>query len=82
MNTTLYVGNIPYAASAEELETYFAIAGLVEAVDRLMERQRDRPRGFAFVTMANCEGAEVAMRKLNGVEFQGRNLRVVRARPK
>ena len=82
MNTTLYVGNIPYAATAEELEAYFAVAGVVEAVDRLMERQKDRPRGFAFVTMANGEGAEVAMRELNGVEFQGRNLRVVRARPK
>jgi len=81
MNTTLYVGNIPYAASAEELEAHFAAAGTVADVDRLVERKMGRPRGFAFVSMAESEGAMAAVRELNGAEFQGRNLRVVQARP-
>jgi len=81
MSNLLYIGNIPYRASAKELEAHFASAGGVVKVDRLTERDKGRNRGFAFIQMESEDYAECAVKQLNGAEFQGRNLRVVIARP-
>ena len=81
MNTKLYVGNIPYPATADELNGHFTSAGSVKSVDRLTERRTGRNRGFCFMVMETAEAAELAVSRLNGSEFQGRNLRVALARP-
>ena len=81
MNMKLYVGNIPYPATADELSDHFASAGCVKLVDRLTERRTGRNRGFCFIDMESTNAAELAASQLNGSEFQGRNLRVVTARP-
>jgi RNA recognition motif-containing protein len=81
MSTKLYVGNIPYPATADELNDHFTSAGCVKLVDRLTERRTGRNRGFCFMEMESAEGAEIAVSRLNASEFQGRSLRVVLARP-
>ena len=81
MSTKLYIGNIPYQANAEELRAHFECAGGVAEVDRLTERQKGRNRGFAFIEMESATAAASAVEQLNGQDFQGRNLRVVIARP-
>lgn len=81
MSTKLYVGNIPYKATGEELCEYFSTAGKVSNVDRLTERQKGRNRGFAFIDMQTADDAVIAVEKLSGQEFQGRNLRIIIARP-
>ncbi len=81
MSTKLYVGTIPYPATADELNDHFTSAGCVKSVDRLTERRTGRNRGFCFMEMESTEAAEMAVSRLNGSEFQGRNLRVVLARP-
>ena len=81
MSPKLYVGNIPYPATADELNKHFTSAGCVKSVDRLTERRTGRNRGFCFMEMESAEAAQQAVSKLNGLPFQGRNLRVVLARP-
>ena len=81
MKTKLYVGNIPYNATSEELYEHFLTAGRISKVDRLTERQKGRNRGFAFIDMQSIDDAVSAVEQLGGKEFQGRNLRIVIARP-
>ncbi len=81
MSTKLYVGNIPYPTTADELNEHFTGAGCVKSVDRLTERRTGRNRGFCFLDMETTEAAELAVSQFNRSEFQGRNLRVVLARP-
>ena len=81
MKTKLYVGNIPYNATSEELYEHFSTAGRISKVDRLTERQKGRNRGFAFIDMQSNNDAVSAVEQLGGKEFQGRNLRIVIARP-
>ena len=81
MSTKLYVGNIPYPATADELHQHFNSAGCVKSVDRLTERRTGRNRGFCFLDMETGESAELAVFQFNGSEFQGRDLRVILARP-
>lgn len=71
----LYVGNISYDATSEDLKGFFAVCGnVVEAI--VIER-----KGFGFVTMGSPEEAEKAKTELNGKEFQGRTIKVDEARP-
>ena len=77
----IYVGNIPYSATINELSDHFTSAGCVKSVDRLSERRTGRNRGFCFINMESKEAAEQAIAQFNGSKFQGRNLRVVLARP-
>lgn len=77
---TLYVGNLPYSASEDDLHELFARYGRVGSVKLVMDRDTGRPRGFAFVEMEN--GAEEALRSLDGSDYGGRNLRVNEAQPK
>lgn len=75
MAITLYVGNLPFAADQESIRELFADHGDVLSVKLIMDRETGRPRGFGFVEMEN-DGAKSAISALNGVQFQGRALRV------
>jgi RNA recognition motif-containing protein len=72
----LYVGNIPFAATEDELRELFAKHGAVTGVDVISDRETGRPRGFAFVEMEDPAAADAAITALDGSDFGGRNLRV------
>lgn len=76
LKTKLYVGNLPFTTSEAELRTLFEQHGTVDRVDVITDRETGRPRGFAFVEMANDTGAAAAARSLNGYSVGGRALRV------
>ena len=82
MNTKLYVGNLSYDATENDLQDLFAQHGPVTEVNLVLDRMSGRPRGFAFVTMANSEGAQAAIEGLNGNQWLGRPLTVNEARPR
>jgi RNA recognition motif-containing protein len=73
--TKLYVGNLPFTATDEGVNTLFSQHGTVERVSLITDRETGRPRGFAFVEMPNADAAR-AMQALNGADFDGRALRV------
>ena len=77
----IYVGNLPFSATEEELNGLFAAHGEVESVALITDRETGRPRGFGFVEMSD-EGAASAIAALDGTELGGRNLRVNEARPR
>jgi len=81
-NSKLYVGNLPFKANEDDLRAHFAQFGDVTDVYVAMDRMSGRPRGFAFVTMGTEEEAKQAAEKLNGTDFDGRQLTVNEARPK
>jgi RNA recognition motif-containing protein len=80
MSKKLYVGNLPYNTSNDDLVELFSQFGNVASAQVMMDRDTNRSRGFAFVEMA--EGADQAISSLNGQEFQGRTLTVNEARPR
>ena len=82
MNTKLFVGNLAFSVSENDLEDLFSQHGPVSEVNLMLDRATGRPRGFAFVTMATPEGAKAAIDALNGKPFEGRNLTVNEARPR
>jgi RNA recognition motif-containing protein len=82
MNTRLYVGNLSYNTTENDLEDLFSQHGTVSEVSLMLDRATGRPRGFAFVTMADVAGAEAATQALNGTECDGRALTVNVARPR
>lgn len=82
MSTKLYVGNLSFNTTENDLQDLFAQYGEVSEVQLIVDRMTQRPRGFAFVTMATKEGADEAVRKVNGENFDGRNLVVNEARPR
>ena len=71
----IYVGNLPFTSTEEELRDLFARHGSVESVKVIMDRETGRPRGFAFVEM-DATGAADAIRALDGTDLGGRSLRV------
>jgi len=79
MSVKLYVGNIPWRATPDDLRDLFSAYGTVEDAFIPQDRESGRPRGFAFVTMK--EGAEQAIANLNETDFQGRTIRVNEAQP-
>ncbi len=81
MSKKLYVGNLNFQATAEQLKELFATFGEVENVSLVTDRYTGRSRGFAFVEMASEESASKAREGLNGRPFQERNLTVDWARP-
>ncbi len=81
-NSKLYVGNLSFKTTEEELRAHFSQFGSVADVYVAMDRMTGRPRGFAFVTMGTAEEAKVAAEKSNGVDLGGRQLTVNEARPK
>ncbi len=78
----IYVGNLPYKATEEELKDMFGSFGDVSSVRIITDHESGRSKGFAFVEMANDEQAKAAIEELNGVEFIGRPITVNEARPK
>lgn len=78
---SIYVGNLAFDVTSEQLEELFASHGKVFAVKLISDRDSGEPRGFAFVEMDDDE-AHAAIEATNGVEFRGRNLRVNFAKPR
>ena len=82
MARKLYVGNLPYDTSDQDLQSLFASAGTVDSVNLMRDMATGRARGFAFVEMATDEEAQAAITQLNGHQLGGRGLTVNEARPK
>ncbi len=82
MGTRLYVGNLPFSATEQDLQDLFASAGPVASVSVVRDMATGRARGFAFVEMANEEGARKAIADFHDRDFGGRNLTVNEARPR
>jgi cold-inducible RNA-binding protein len=82
METRLYVGNLAYTATEEELSSIFGQAGSVTSVAIIKDRETGRSKGFAFVEMASEAEAQKAIDLLNGKKMGGRDLRVSIARPR
>ena len=78
----IYVGNLSYGMSEDELRDAFAAYGDVSSVKILTDRETGRSRGFGFVEMPNQSEGEAAITQLNGKELGGRTLRVNEARPR
>lgn len=80
MSTKLYVGNLSFDTTSDDLMTLFGQHGTVTSAQVVTDRETGRSRGFAFVEMSS--GAEAAIQALNMREFQGRNLTVNEAKPR
>ena len=82
MDAKMYVGNLSYDVTQEELQALFEAHGAVSDVFIVKDRESGRPRGFAFVTMETKESMDAAIEALNGADFMGRNLAINEARPR
>ena len=81
-NKKLFVGSLPWAASSDDLKTFFAQAGAVISAQVITDRDTGKSRGFGFVEMSSVEEAENAAKNLNGADFNGRKIVVNIARPR
>ena len=79
---SIYVGNLNYEVTKEDLTTVFADYGTVNRVSLPTDRETGRPRGFGFVEMSNDDEETAAIESLDGAEWMGRQLRVNKARPR
>ena len=82
MNAKLFVGNLSYNVTENELQDAFSQFGTVAEVNLMIDRVSGRSRGFAFITMSSGEEAQAAIKGLSGSEIQGRKLTVNEARPR
>src|SRR5438105_15320331 len=82
MATRLYVGNLSFQTSSDDLRDHFAQIGTVESAQVVEDRMTGRSRGFGFVEMTTPEEAAAAIEQFNGKDFKGRNLTVNEARPR
>ena len=82
MSTKLYVGNLSFDTSSEQLQSLFAEAGTVESVSLIEDRETGRSRGFGFIEMSTKEEGAAAIEKFNGHDFGGRALKVNAAKPR
>ncbi len=80
MSKRIYVGNLPFSASDDEIRSLFGEHGEVEAVNLITDRDTGRPRGFGFVEMSS--GADEAIQALHQTDLGGRTLNVNEARPR
>jgi RNA recognition motif-containing protein len=80
--TNIYVGNLSFRATEDEVRSAFGAHGNVSSVNIIMDRETGRSRGFAFVEMPNAEEARAAIEKTNGKEIAGRAVTVNEARPR
>lgn len=81
MSTKLYVGNLAYSVNNDQLARIFADCGSVSSAKVITDKFSGRSKGFGFVEMENPDGAQSAISKLNGLDIDGRPLRVSEARP-
>ena len=82
MSKKIYVGNLPFSSTEEDLKDLFGRHGTVESVNVIMDRETGRPRGFAFVEMEEASAAQDAIRALDGSDLGGRNIKVNEAQDK
>lgn len=82
MSIKLYVGNLSFQTSSEELQQLFAQVGTVESATIVEDRDTGRSRGFGFVEMSSKEEGQKAIEEFNGKDLNGRNLTVNEARPR
>jgi cold-inducible RNA-binding protein len=82
MSTKIFVGNLSFNTTENDLQDAFAAHGTVVEANLMVDRASGRPRGFAFVTMSTPEEAQRAIEALNGANLDGRNLTVNEARPR
>lgn len=82
MSVRLYVGNLPFSVTEQDLEQLFSQSGQVDSANVVTDRDTGRSRGFGFVEMESQEAADAAIQALNGYELSGRALTVNEARPK
>jgi len=82
MSMKLYVGNLAFATSSQDLQDLFGQAGTVESASIVEDRETGRSRGFGFVEMATKEEGEAAISQFNGKEISGRSLKVNEAKPR
>ncbi len=82
MNTKLFVGNLSFDTTENDLQDAFAVHGTVTEANLMTDRTTGRPRGFGFVTMGSPEEAQKAIDAMNGATLDGRNLTVNEARPR
>ena len=80
--TNIFVGNLSYQTTQDDLQAAFAQYGSVERVSIVTDRDTGQPRGFAFVEMSDKSAAETAISQLNGADLNGRAMNVNEARPK
>ena len=72
----LYLGNLPFAASDDDIREAFSAYGTIEDLFIPLDRETNRPRGFAFITLADDDLARKAIEEMDGADLMGRNLRV------
>lgn len=82
MTMKLYVGNLAFSTSSQDLQELFAQAGTVESASVVEDRETGRSRGFGFVEMSSKEEADAAIAQFNGKEVNGRSLTVNEAKPR
>jgi RNA recognition motif-containing protein len=82
MSKRIYVGNLPFSGSSDDVQQLFEAYGSVTEVHLVTDRQTGQPRGFGFVEMEDDAAADKAIEELNDKDFQGRNLKVNEARPR
>lgn len=82
MGTRLYVGNLPFSVTENDLQDLFSKAGTVASVELIQDKMTGKSRGFAFVEMGDQAAADNAIKTLNGQDFNGRPLVVNEARPR
>jgi RNA recognition motif-containing protein len=82
MSTKLYVGNLSFDTSSQDLETMFAEAGTVQSASVVEDRDTGRSRGFGFVEMSTKEEAQAAISSFDGKDLDGRNIKVNEAKPR
>jgi len=82
MSTKLFVGNLSFNATQNQLQDLFGAHGVVLEVELIRDKFSGRPRGFGFVTMETKEGAEAAIKALHGKDVDGRAMTVNEARPR
>lgn len=80
--TNIYVGNLSFRATEDEIRNAFDAHGEVSSVNIIMDRETGRSRGFAFVEMPNAQEAQAAIESVNGKEIAGRSVTVNEARPR
>ena len=82
MSNKIYIGNLPFSSTEDELRSLFSQHGAVDSVNVIMDRDTGRARGFAFVEMSDAADVAKAIKDLDGSELGGRNLRVNEAEDK